>query len=66
MHPTLVVSGDGRFFNKQACQLIIKMAVANGIDRLWVGKAALLSPRSRKRHTKRAPDGTRTPREQKV
>ena len=30
------------------------------------GKAALLSPRSRKRHTKRAPDGTRTPREQKV
>ena len=40
---TLVVGGDGRFFNKQACQLIIKMAIANGIDRLWVGKAALLS-----------------------
>jgi phosphoglucomutase len=32
---TLVVSGDGRFFNKQAIQVIAKIAVAAGVDRLW-------------------------------
>lgn len=40
---TLVVSGDGRYFNKDAIQVIIKMAVAAGVDRLWIGKDGLLS-----------------------
>ncbi|RLN50581.1 hypothetical protein BBJ29_009307 [Phytophthora kernoviae] len=40
---TLVVSGDGRYFNKEAIQIIIKMAVASGVDRLWIGKDGLLS-----------------------
>eukprot|EP00960_Hanusia_phi_P062895 765295-Hanusia_phi.AAC.2 len=40
---TLVVSGDGRFFNKDAIQIIIKIAVAAGVDRFWVGKDGLLS-----------------------
>ncbi|KAF1779950.1 Nucleotide-diphospho-sugar transferase [Phytophthora cactorum] len=40
---TLVVSGDGRYFNKDAIQIIIKMAVAYGVDRLWIGKDGLLS-----------------------
>ncbi|RHY01590.1 hypothetical protein DYB36_003132 [Aphanomyces astaci] len=41
---TLVVSGDGRFYNKEAIQTIIKMAVASGVDRIWIGQNGLLSP----------------------
>jgi len=40
---TLVVSGDGRFWNKQAVQVVAKIAVAAGVDRLWIGKDGLLS-----------------------
>ncbi|MDT8281378.1 MAG: alpha-D-glucose phosphate-specific phosphoglucomutase [Gammaproteobacteria bacterium] len=40
---TLVVGGDGRFYNREALQLIIKMAAANGFGRLMVGQGALLS-----------------------
>jgi len=40
---TLVVSGDGRYYNKDAIQIIIKMAVANGVKTVWVGSDGLLS-----------------------
>jgi len=40
---TLVVSGDGRFYNKEAIQIIIKMAFANGVGRIWCGTGGLLS-----------------------
>ncbi|XP_020689729.2 CBL-interacting protein kinase 18-like [Dendrobium catenatum] len=40
---TLVVSGDGRYFSKDAIQIIIKMAAANGVRRMWVGLNGLLS-----------------------
>merc|ERR1719311_852688 len=40
---TLVVSGDGRFWNKEAIQIIIKMALANGVGRVWLGTGGLLS-----------------------
>jgi len=40
---TLVVSGDGRFYNKEAIQIIAKIAVAEGVSRLWIGKDGLLS-----------------------
>eukprot|EP00742_Colponemidia_sp_Colp-10_P000986 GILJ01001068.1.p1 GENE.GILJ01001068.1~~GILJ01001068.1.p1 ORF type:complete len:585 (+),score=101.69 GILJ01001068.1:60-1757(+) len=40
---TLVVSGDGRYYNKQAIQIIIKMAAANGVGRLWIGQNGLMS-----------------------
>ncbi|BBE71330.1 alpha-D-glucose phosphate-specific phosphoglucomutase [Oharaeibacter diazotrophicus] len=40
---TLVVGGDGRFFNDRAIQVIIKMAVASGVARLIVGKGGLFS-----------------------
>ena len=40
---TLVVSGDGRYFNREAIQVIAKIAVAAGVDRLWVGTHGLLS-----------------------
>lgn len=40
---TLVVGGDGRYFNRQAIQIVIKMAAANGFGRVIVGKGGILS-----------------------
>jgi phosphoglucomutase len=40
---TLVIGGDGRYFNDTAIQVIIKMAVANGASRLIVGQGGLFS-----------------------
>jgi phosphoglucomutase len=40
---TLVVGGDGRYYNQEAIQIIIKMAAAQGAARLVVGKNGLLS-----------------------
>ena len=40
---TLVIGGDGRFYNREAIQIIIKMAVANGWGRLLVARGGLMS-----------------------
>jgi phosphoglucomutase len=40
---TLVVSGDGRYWNPECIQIIIKIAFANGVGRIWCGKDGLLS-----------------------
>ena len=40
---TLTVGGDGRFYNAQAIQTIIKMAAANGFSRVIVGQGGILS-----------------------
>ncbi|SCZ49965.1 alpha-D-glucose phosphate-specific phosphoglucomutase [Thiohalomonas denitrificans] len=40
---TLVLGGDGRFYNRHAVQTILKMAAANGIHRVLVGRGGLLS-----------------------
>lgn len=40
---TLVLGGDGRFHNRKAIQVIVKMAAANGLKRLLIGKGGLLS-----------------------
>ena len=40
---TLVLGGDGRFYNDRAIQTIIRMAAANGVGRLLVGRDGLLS-----------------------
>jgi phosphoglucomutase len=39
----LVIGGDGRYFNRQAIQTIIKMAAANGFGELIIGQGGLLS-----------------------
>lgn len=40
---TLVLGGDGRYFNRTAIQIIIKMAAANGFGELIIGQGGLLS-----------------------
>jgi phosphoglucomutase len=40
---SLVVGGDGRYYNRQAIQVIIRMAAANGVARIIVGQGGLLS-----------------------
>jgi phosphoglucomutase len=39
---TFVVGGDGRYFNKQAIQTIIKMAAGNGASGVIVGQNGIL------------------------
>lgn len=40
---TLVLGGDGRYYNREAIQIILKMAAANGFGRVKVGRAGILS-----------------------
>ncbi|MCF3642486.1 alpha-D-glucose phosphate-specific phosphoglucomutase [Rhizobium sp. TRM95111] len=40
---TLVIGGDGRFYNREVIQLAIKMAAANGFGRVLVGRGGILS-----------------------
>jgi len=40
---TLVLGGDGRYYNDMAIQTILRMAAANGIARVLVGRVGLLS-----------------------
>ncbi|MDO8961116.1 MAG: alpha-D-glucose phosphate-specific phosphoglucomutase [Methylophilus sp.] len=39
----LTLGGDGRYFNTQAIQIIIKMAAANGFAKVLVGQGGILS-----------------------
>lgn len=40
---TLVLGGDGRYYNRQAIQTILKMAAANGVGQIKVGQGGILS-----------------------
>ncbi|MBL1208389.1 alpha-D-glucose phosphate-specific phosphoglucomutase [Geminocystis sp. GBBB08] len=40
---TLVLGGDGRYYNRQAIQTILKMAAANSVGRILVGLKGILS-----------------------
>ncbi|CAI0404073.1 unnamed protein product [Linum tenue] len=39
----LVLGGDGRYFNIEAAQIIIKIAAGNGVGKILVGKDGILS-----------------------
>ncbi|XP_028548099.1 phosphoglucomutase, chloroplastic [Dendrobium catenatum] len=39
----LVLGGDGRYFNQEAAQIIIKIAAGNGVGKILVGRDAILS-----------------------
>ena len=39
----LALGGDGRFYNREAIQIILRMAAANGIARIKVGRGGILS-----------------------
>ena len=39
----LVVGGDGRYYNREAIQTVVKIAAANGFGRLVIGKGGILS-----------------------
>jgi len=40
---TLALGGDGRYYNREAIQVILKMAAANGFGRVLVGQGGILS-----------------------
>ncbi len=40
---TLTVGGDGRYYNREAIQIILKVAAANGFGRVLVGQGGILS-----------------------
>ncbi|MEL7355419.1 MAG: alpha-D-glucose phosphate-specific phosphoglucomutase [Cyanobacteria bacterium J06560_6] len=40
---TLVLGGDGRYYNRPAIQTILKMAAANGVGKVLVGQSGILS-----------------------
>ncbi len=40
---TLVLGGDGRYYNREAIQIILKMAAANGFGKVLVGQNGILS-----------------------
>ncbi len=40
---TLVLGGDGRYYNRPAIQIILKMAAANGFGQVLVGRGGILS-----------------------
>ncbi|MDP5218228.1 alpha-D-glucose phosphate-specific phosphoglucomutase [Ruegeria sp. 2205SS24-7] len=55
---TLVVGGDGRYFNAEAIQTILRMASANGASQIIVGRDGLLStPAASNLIRKRKADG---------
>ena len=43
LHQALVLGGDGRYYNRHAIQVVLKMAAANNIGNVIVGRDGILS-----------------------
>ncbi len=40
---TLIVGGDGRYYNREAIQIILRMAAANGVGKIILGQGGIFS-----------------------
>ena len=40
---TLILGGDGRFYNREAIQIILRMAAANGVAKIILGQGGIFS-----------------------
>ena len=40
---TLILGGDGRFYNREAIKIILRMAAANGVSKILLGQEGILS-----------------------
>ena len=40
---TLIVAGDGRYFNNEAIQKICRVLAGNGVENIWVPKSGIMS-----------------------
>ena len=43
MPKTLIVAGDGRYFNKEAIQKICRILAGNGVENIWVPSSGIMS-----------------------
>jgi phosphoglucomutase len=43
MLKTIVVAGDGRYFNDQAIQIICRVLAGNGVENIWVPQSGIMS-----------------------
>jgi phosphoglucomutase len=43
MLDTIVVAGDGRYYNNEAIQTISKLLAANGISNIWIPQHGIMS-----------------------
>jgi len=43
MLDTLIVAGDGRYFNSEAMQIIFKVLAGNGVSNIWVPQNGIMS-----------------------
>ncbi|MCS6885016.1 MAG: alpha-D-glucose phosphate-specific phosphoglucomutase [Acidobacteriota bacterium] len=42
-HKTLAIGGDGRYYNRQAIQKIVRIAAGNGLGKLLIGQGGIMS-----------------------
>jgi phosphoglucomutase len=43
MLKTMIVAGDGRYFNNEAIQIICRVLAANGVENIWVPRGGIMS-----------------------
>ena len=43
MPQTIIVAGDGRYFNREAMQIICRVLAANGVADIWIPSGGIMS-----------------------